>query len=114
MPTIINLIKLGRKGKKILTSNAAAFTGNKQYPSRQMHCKNDKFPPNSLVFIVITIEPTQMMMKIVVKTKPESFDVVTDKILNDLKIFYSPRRRHIIKGPHKSHCFNSFTFSSFT
>lgn len=81
-PTINNLNKPGRNLNKTLTNNAATSRGNKQYPSKHIHCSRDKFPPSNFVFKVIIIEPIQMIIKTVVKTVPESFFEVRERILN--------------------------------
>ena len=45
----------------------------------------DSFPPNNLVFRVMIIDPIQMIINTVVKTIPESFFDVIDRILDYLK-----------------------------
>ncbi len=104
----------GRKDKNTLTSRLAIFRGKRQYPSKQMHCIIERFPPKSFVFIVMIIDPIQIITNTVVNTNPESFFDVIERILFLILFTYSPRNKHITKGPHRSHCFNSFTFSSLT
>ncbi len=113
--TIISLTAPGKKEKNILVIREAKFTGKRQYPRRQIHCIRDKWPPNNLVFKVIMSDPIHIITKTVVNTSAESFFEVIESILIQHKIInYNPRKRHITKGPHKSHCFNSLTFSSLT
>jgi hypothetical protein len=79
--TMNNLNTPGRNLKNTRTKSAATSRGNKQYPSRQMHCIRESFPPSKRVFRVIIVDPIQIIMKTVEKTMPESFLDVMDKIL---------------------------------
>ena len=76
-----NLNTPGKKLKNTLTNNAATSSGNRQQPSKHMHCINDNLPPSNFVFRVMIIEPIQIIIKTVVKTIAESFLEVVDKIL---------------------------------
>ncbi len=116
--TMNNLKTPGKNLKNTRTNNAATSSGNRQYPKRQIHCIKDIFPPSNFVFNVIIIEPIHMIIKTVVKTIPDSFFDVIDKILkikiNNKILAYNPKVRHITNGPQRSQYFNSLTFSSLT
>ena len=70
-----------------------------------MHCNKDNLPPNKVELIVIIILPIHIIINIVEKTIPVAFF--------DVNVNTIPNIKHIINGPHKSHCFNSFCFSSY-
>ena len=59
---------------------------------------------NKELFIVITIAPIHITIKIIEKTNPEFFLVVKHNIV--------PNKRQIINGPHKSHCLSSLFLAS--
>ena len=102
--TIINFPIEGKNFKIILFKKEATTEGKVQYPNKQIHCIKVNFPPNKEEFIVIIIAPIHIIINIIEKTNPEFFLEVKHKII--------PKSKQMIKGPHKSHCFNSLFFAS--